>query len=65
MLAGRSLLVVAMAEATAGVGVQQFTAQDGAATGVQLGGVLTMVLAMVTLMQLLTILHQWCIQRLQ
>jgi len=66
MSAGRSLLVVDMAEATvvgmAEVGVQQLTAQDGVAIGGQAGGVATMALAMVTLMQLLTIHHQWCTQ---
>jgi len=62
-------LVVAMAEATvvgmAEVGVQQLTAQDGVAIGGRAGGGATMALAMVTLMQLLTIPHQWCMPRLQ
>ena len=62
MLAGLFQWVAATVAGTAEVGVQQLMAQDGVATGAHLGGVLTMALAMATLMQLLTIHHQWCMQ---
>ena len=62
MSVGLFLLAVVMAAATVGLGVLQLTAQDGAAVGAQLGGVVIMALAMVTLTRVLTIHHQWCMR---
>ena len=62
MSVGQSPLVVVTVEATVGVGAQQLMALVGAVAGVQAGVADITVLAMVILMLLVTMHHQWCTQ---